>query len=98
MREIQSRFLALCEELSWKNEAEVAHKDGEGEDEVESNGGDEPSDRGSEDEGRLLPADFFLPAEHDLSDARLTRFKEKVAEGDKELVLTNTDRSSSIAH
>lgn len=85
MREIQSRFLVLCEELRWKNEAEVAdrnHKT-EGEDDEESNGVEFSGRR--EDEGRLLPADFFLPAEHDLSDARLARFKGKVAEGDKEL-------------
>lgn len=86
MREIQSRFLVLCEELRWRNEAEVADRNhkADGEDDEESNGVEFGGRR--EDEGRLLPADFFLPAEHDLSEARLARFKGKVAEGDKELV------------
>jgi hypothetical protein len=93
MQEAQSRFLALCQELSWKNEAEAAAKrktrgDDTGEAEKEEEDDEIGSERGGEEGegGRLLPADFFLPPEHDLSEARLARFKQMVAKGDKELV------------
>jgi len=95
MKEAQARFFALCEELKWKNEAEVskrradADKSGDTEDEQDSFSQQHKKEEEEEEEedGRLiLPEDFFLPAEHDLSEARLTRFKEKVSEGEQQLV------------
>lgn len=94
MRELHSRFLVLCDELYWRNETERAHtKDENG---AIENGNDSLSgsmdggvDHRTTDEGkgRILPADFFLPPEHDLSEARLTRFKLQVENGEQELVL-----------
>lgn len=84
MRELQARFLELCNELDWKNEANVGEteqldEENEFEKEDHSKGGSK----------RTLSADFFLPPEHDLSEARLVRFKNQVSEGDLELVRLN---------